>query len=160
MYSHCKFIESNEENLKKYVAEADLLIGGVLVKGAEAPRVVTEEMVKSMKKGAVVVDVAIDQGGCVWGAKPTKHSDPIYKIDDKIFCCITNMPGQVPLQSTQALTGATFPYLLKMAEMGVVEALKADKGFAQGLNVYKGKIVYKAVAEDLEMTSDYEELQL
>ncbi|MDO8480838.1 MAG: alanine dehydrogenase [Nanoarchaeota archaeon] len=140
---------SKPEVLKEKLKTADLLVGAVLVHGAKAPRVVSEEMIKSMKKGAVVVDVAIDQGGCVWGAKPTSHQNPIYDIEGKVFCCITNMPGQAPLQSTQALTHSTVPYLIQMAEHGVIAALKADKGLAKGVNTHNGALVYKAVADAL-----------
>ncbi|KKT21029.1 MAG: Alanine dehydrogenase [Candidatus Giovannonibacteria bacterium GW2011_GWC2_43_8] len=102
-----------------------------------------------MKKGAVIIDVAIDQGGCIWGSRPTTHENPIYDIEGKIFCCITNMPGQAPLQSTQALTHSTVPYLITMAEKGVIAALKANPGLAKGVNTHNGKLVYKAVADAL-----------
>ena len=109
-----------------------------------------------MKKGAVLVDVAIDQGGCICVSKPTTHDNPIFKVGDKICCCITNMPGQVALQSTQALTNATLPYLIKIANNGVIEALKQEENFAKGLNTYNGKITCKAVADALEMMDKYE----
>jgi len=157
LYKNVSFLKSNEENLKESVKKADLLIGAVLVAGAKAPIVVTEEMVKSMKNGSVIVDVAIDQGGCIWGSKPTTHENPIYNLDGKIFCCITNMPGQVALQSTQALTSATLPYLLKLADKGI-DALREDKNFAKGLNTYNGRITYKKVAEDLGMEEYYSDL--
>lgn len=163
LYNNCSFVQMTEENLKDVVGKADLLIGAVLVKGARAPEVVTEEMVKSMKKGAVIVDVSIDQGGCIWGSKPTSHSEPIYEIDGKVFCCITNMPGQVARQSTQALTSATLPYLKEMAKDGVIEtvshSLKYDGRFAQGINTYKGKVTYKSVAEDLDLENNYQDLK-
>ena len=157
LYKNVSFLKSNEENLKESVKKADLLIGAVLVAGAKAPIVVTEEMVKSMKNGSVIVDVAIDQGGCIWGSKPTTHENPIYNLDGKIFCCITNMPGQVALQSTQALTSATLPYLLKLADK-CIDALREDKNFAKGLNTYNGRITYKKVAEDLGMEEYYSDL--
>jgi len=161
--SNVTYLQSTEENLKEAVKKADLLIGAVLVPGAKAPEVVTEEMVKSMKDGAVVMDVSIDQGGCIWGAKPTSHSEPIYEIDGKVFCCITNMPGQVARQSTQALTYATLPYLKKIAAVGIDEAAKKsmteDGGLAKGLNTYKGKIVYKSVADDLDLVDKYQDLK-
>ncbi|MBU0461896.1 MAG: alanine dehydrogenase [Nanoarchaeota archaeon] len=150
-------VESTAQNITEALKTTDLLIGGVLLKGAKAPKIVSESMVHVMNPGAVIVDVAIDQGGCIWGAKPTTHSDPIYVVDDKIYCCITNMPGQVPRQSSQALTEATFPYLLSMTNNGVVKALKKDKGLAKGMNVYNGKVVYKAVAEALNLLDYYEE---
>lgn len=149
-----KILKSTPESLAESVKKADLLVGAVLIAGAKAPIVVTEKMVKSMKEGAVIVDVAIDQGGCVWGSKPTTHENPIYKVDGKIFCCIANMPGQVPLQSTQALTNATLPYLLKLADNGI-NALRQDKNFAKGLNTYKGKITNELVAKDLGMMDMY-----
>ena len=114
LFSNIEFVKSTPETVSEYTKKADLLVGAVLVPGAKAPMVVTEQDVKEMKWGAVIVDVAIDQGGCVWGARPTSHTEPIYKVDNKIFCCITNMPGQASHQSTEALTSATFPYLDKM----------------------------------------------
>jgi alanine dehydrogenase len=163
LFSNCSFVQMTDENLREAVKKADLLIGAILVPGARAPEVISEEMIRSMKKGAVVVDVAIDQGGCIWGAKPTSHSEPIYEIDGKIFCCITNMPGQVARQSTQALTYATLPYLKKMAKEGVIESvmdsLKYDGRFAQGINTYKGKVTYKSVADDLDLQDKYQELK-
>jgi len=162
LYQNVEVKVSDAEVLAEAVKDADLLIGGVLVPGARAPKVVTEEHVKSMKKGAVIVDVAIDQGGCVWGSKATTHDEPIFEIDGKVFCCVANMPGQVSRQSTQALTSATLPYLLKMADSGVIESIKtslgADGRFAQGINTMRGKITYKSVAEDLELTDQYAEL--
>ncbi|MBI5152086.1 alanine dehydrogenase [Candidatus Peregrinibacteria bacterium] len=144
------------------IRKADLLVGAVLVPGAKAPRVVKEEHIKSMKKGAVIVDVAIDQGGCVWGSHATSHSNPIYEIEGKIYCCVANMPGQVARQSTQALTYATLPYLLEMAKKGVIKAvkssLKKDGGFAKGVNTYAGKIVWEPVAQDLNRMNDYADL--
>lgn len=142
-------LDSSKNTVSKAVQKADLLVGAVLVKGAKAPLIVNEEQVKAMKKGAVIVDIAIDQGGCIFGSKPTTHENPIYELGGKIYCCITNMPGQVPLQATQALTAATMPRILKMAKLGVEKALKQDAGLAKGLNTYNGKIVYKPVAEAL-----------
>jgi alanine dehydrogenase len=141
--------------LNRSLEEADLLVGAVLVAGTQAPCVVSEEQIRSMKKGAVVVDVAIDQGGCMWGSKPTSHTDPIYEVDGKVFCCITNMPGQVAKQSTQALTSATLPYLLQMADKGVNAALLSDPGFLKGINTYLGKITCHSVAEDLKKLDCY-----
>ena len=155
-----RIIESTPSNISKAVASADVVIGSVLIPGAKAPRIVTESMIRSMHDGAVIVDVAIDQGGCIWGSKPTTHSDPIYEERGKIYCNITNMPGQVPRQSSQALTQATFPYLWKMADLGVENALKKDKGFAKGVNIYKGKITCKAVAEALNLKQYYKQLKL
>ena len=150
-----RLLNSKSVDVGEYVKGADVLVGAVLVAGGKAPQVVSEEQVKAMKKGAVIVDIAIDQGGCIWGSRVTSHSDPIYELEGKLYCCIPNVPGQVSLHSTQALTRATLPYLLKMGKEGVLEALRADAGFLKGLNVYKGKIVCKAVAEALGRSGDY-----
>ena len=138
---------SEKIDLKKLVSECDLLIGGVLIPGAEAPKLVTKEMIKSMKRGSVVVDVAIDQGGCVETSKPTTHSNPTYIVDDVVHYCVTNMPGGVPRTSTLALNKATLPFLSKLANKGYEKALKEDKNFLAGLNVCKGIVTYKAVAD-------------
>lgn len=138
--------------------KADLLVGAVLSPGGRAPKVVTKEMIQSMKDGAVIVDVAIDQGGCTELSRPTTHEEPSYKEHGKTFCCITNMPGSVARTSTQALTKATFPYLMQLANNGLKESLK-DKGFAKGMNTYKGFITYHAVAESLEMKDKYKKLE-
>src|SRR5579875_895692 len=140
-------LASNSYNISRAVQEADLVIGGVLIPGAAAPKIVTREMVSKMKKGAVIVDVAIDQGGCIETAKPTTHSNPAYEVDGVVHYCVTNMPAAVPNTSTLALTNATFPYVLKLANQGAEASLKAAPGFAEGLNTYKGKLTYKAVAE-------------
>lgn len=146
---------STPKSVRQWVSRADLLIGAVLVPGTKAPLVVTEDMVHEMKHGATIVDVAIDQGGCIWGSRPTTHRHPIYDLDGKIYCCITNMPGQVARQSTQALTSQTLPYIIEMAKYGVVEALRRDPSLRKGLNTYKGKITYEAVARDLGMMEYY-----
>ena len=138
---------SEKIDLKKLVSECDLLIGGVLIPGAEAPKLVTKEMIKSMKRGSVVVDVAIDQGGCVETSKPTTHSNPTYIVDDVVHYCVANMPGGVPRTSTLALNKATLPFLSKLANKGYQKALKEDKNFLAGLNVCKGIVTYKAVAD-------------
>ena len=141
-------LASNSYNVTRAVQEADLVIGGVLIPGAAAPKIVTKEMVAKMKKGAVIVDVAIDQGGCIETARPTTHSNPSYEVDGVVHYCVTNMPAAVPNTSTLALTNATFPYVLKLANLGAEAALKSDPGFAEGLNTYKGKLTYKAVADN------------
>src|SRR5579875_1858521 len=141
-------LASNTYNISRAVQEADLVIGGVLIPGAAAPKIVTREMVSRMKKGAVIVDVAIDQGGCVETAHPTTHSDPSFEVDGVVHYCVTNMPAAVPNTSMLALTNATFPYVLKLANLGAEAALKSDPGFAEGLNTYKGKLTYKAVADN------------
>ena len=147
-------ILSTPWNIAEHIKDADLVIGAVLCKGAKAPFVVTEEMVKSMQPGSVIVDVSIDQGGCIETSKPTSHSDPVYVKHGVIHYCVTNMPGAYPRTSTIALTNATLPYALKLAEKGI-EALKEDKGLAKGLNTYKGFITYKPVAEGLEMMDKF-----
>ncbi len=139
--------QSDKIDLKKLVAEADLLVGGVLIPGAEAPKLVTKDMLKLMKRGSVIVDVAIDQGGCVETSKPTTHADPTYIVDDVVHYCVANMPGGVPRTSTIALNKATLPFLNKLATNGYQKALKEDKNFLEGLNVYKGQVTYKAVAD-------------
>jgi len=140
-------LASNSYNVAHATREADLVIGGVLIPGATAPKIVTREMVSRMKKGAVIVDVAIDQGGCVETARPTSHSDPSYTVDGVVHYCVTNMPGAVPHTSTLALTNATFPYVLRIATLGAKEALRRDAGLAEGLNTWGGKLTYKGVAE-------------
>jgi len=138
---------SDKIDLKKLVSECDLLIGGVLIPGAEAPKLITKEMIKSMKRGSVVVDVAIDQGGCVETSKPTTHANPTYIVDDVVHYCVANMPGGVPRTSTLALNNATLPFLTKLVNDGYEKTLKNDKNFLAGLNVFKGTVTYKAVAD-------------
>jgi alanine dehydrogenase len=140
-------LASNSYNLAQVTREADLVIGGVLIPGATAPKIVTKAMVAQMKKGAVIVDVAIDQGGCVETARPTSHSNPSYLVDGVVHYCVTNMPGAVPHTSTLALTNSTFPYLLRIANLGALEALRQDQGLAEGLNTWLGKLTHRGVAE-------------
>ena len=140
-------LASNSYNIAQVTREADLVIGGVLIPGATAPKLVSRAMVSQMKKGAVIVDVAIDQGGCVETARPTSHSDPSYKVDGVVHYCVTNMPGAVPHTSTLALTNSTFPYLLRLANLGARESLKQDAGLAEGLNTWLGTLTYRGVAE-------------
>ncbi|MBA7649562.1 Alanine dehydrogenase [subsurface metagenome] len=142
-------LASNQYNIASTVKEADVVIGAVLAKGGRAPIVVTEDMVKTMKPGSVIVDVAVDQGGCVETTHPTTHSDPIYIVDGVIHYCVTNMPGIVPQTSTIALSNATFPYALKLANLGYREALKSDDALRKGLNVFEGKVTNEFVAESL-----------
>ena len=139
-------VSSNSYNIAKAVKHADLVIGGVLIPGAAAPKLVTKAMVKEMKLGAVIVDVAIDQGGCIETAHPTTHSDPAYVIDGVVHYCVTNMPAAVPHTSTLALTNATFPYVMKLAQHGLT-ALKCDQGFREGVNTYRGHVTCAGVAE-------------
>ena len=140
-------VASNSYNVERAVSEADLVIGGVLVPGASAPKIVTKAMVAKMKKGAVIVDVAIDQGGCIETARPTTHSDPSYEISGVVHYCVTNMPAAVPNTSTLALTNATFPYIMNLAKLGAKAAIQANAGIAEGVNTYDGRLTYKAVAE-------------
>ena len=142
---------SNIQNVGEAVTKADLLIGGVLIHGARAPHIVTRDMVSNMRKGAVLVDVAVDQGGCVETTRPTFHDDPTYEVDGVIHYCVSNMPGAVARTSTFALTNTTFPYCLKMANMGYREAMRRDKALMRGLNIHDGKVTYKPVAEALNM---------
>ncbi len=134
--------------IEQRLPEVDLVIGAVLVKGAQAPRVITREQLALMKPGAVLVDVSIDQGGCFETSQATTHSDPTYEVDGIIHYCVANMPGAVPITSTWALTNATMPYVLKLADRGVAGALAADPGFMKGLNVAAGRLTYEPVAED------------
>ena len=137
---------SDKIDLEKLISECDLLVGGVLIPGAEAPKLVTKDMLKKMKRGSVIVDVAIDQGGCVETSKPTTHADPTYIVDDIVHYCVANMPGGVPRTSTLALNKATLPFLSKLAKDGYIKALREDPNFLAGLNVHKGNVTYKAVA--------------
>jgi alanine dehydrogenase len=129
------------------VEDADLVIGAVLIPGALAPKLVTREMISGMKSGAVVVDVAIDQGGCFETSRPTTHSDPVFTVDGVIHYCVTNMPGGVPITSTRALTNATLPYVEAIAEHGLRDAVDTDPSLAKGVNVLAGNVTYEAVAE-------------
>ena len=141
---------SDNINLQDYISDTDLLIGGVLIPGANAPKLISKEMIKSMKRGSVIVDVAIDQGGCVETSKPTTHADPTYIVDDVVHYCVANMPGGVPMTSTLALNAATLPFVLNIAQNGYQDALNSDANFLAGLNVCQGNVTYKAVAEDLD----------
>jgi alanine dehydrogenase len=146
--------------IEQRLPEADLVVGAVLVRGAKAPHVVSRAQLATMKRGAVLVDVSIDQGGCFETSRPTTHSDPTYEVDGINHYCVANMPGAVPVTSTQALTNATLPYLLELAERGTVAALAADPGFAAGLNVAAGRVTQESVARDqgLEWTPAAEAL--
>lgn len=140
-------LASNSYNLEHVTRESDLVIGGVLIPGATAPKLVTRAMVSRMKKGAVIVDVAIDQGGCVETAHPTSLSQPSFTVDGVVHYCVTNMPGAVPHTSTLALTNATFAYVLRLANLGAREALHRDPGLADGLNTWLGVLTHRGVAE-------------
>lgn len=140
-------LASNSYEIEDQVLSADLVIGAVLVHGAKAPRLVSNDLVKRMKPGSVLVDIAIDQGGCFEDSKPTTHADPTYPVHGSIFYCVANMPGAVPNTSTYALTNVTLRYALALADKGWREAIKADPNLALGLNVHEGKVYYEAVAE-------------
>jgi alanine dehydrogenase len=140
--------------IEEMLPEADLVIGAVLIHGARAPRVVTREQLSLMKSRAVLVDVSIDQGGCFETSRPTTHSDPTFQVDDVTHYCVTNMPGAVPVTATYALTNATLPYVLDLAERGVQEALAASPALRLGVNVAGGQIVHPAVAEALALSPD------
>ncbi|NOZ75338.1 MAG: alanine dehydrogenase [FCB group bacterium] len=140
-------IFSNHHNISQLLTKTDLLVGAVLIPGARAPHLVTRSMLKLMPPGAVIVDVAVDQGGCVETCKPTTHENPTFDVDGIIHYCVANMPGAVPFTSTIALTNATSPYLTKLANLGVKEALNSDRHLLNGLNTYRGKITHRGVAE-------------
>jgi alanine dehydrogenase len=146
LHGNLATLSSNPRNIADAVRRADVVIGGVLLPGAKAPRLVTQEMVKTMKPGSVIVDVAIDQGGCIETARPTSHSDPVFVVDGVIHYCVTNMPGAVPRTSTYALSNATLPYALKLAHLGFVEAVKSDSTLAKGVNTYAGHVTCEGVA--------------
>jgi alanine dehydrogenase len=136
-----------EESLK----EADVVIGAVLIPGALAPKLVTRDMIRSMKAGSVICDVAIDQGGCAETSRPTTHDDPVYTVDGVVHYCVANMPGAVPITSTKALTNVTLPYVEAIADHGLEEAVRRDATLARGVNVLAGRVTYRAVAEAHEL---------
>jgi alanine dehydrogenase len=140
-------IMSNAFELEKAVLDADLVIGAVLIPGAKAPKLVTNELVARMKPGSVLVDIAIDQGGCFEDSRPTTHAEPTFQVHDSVFYCVANMPGAVPNTSTYALTNATLPFIVELADRGWVAALRRDPALAKGLNTHDGKVVYREVAE-------------
>jgi alanine dehydrogenase len=151
MPANVKTMMSNEFNIREQIKQADLIVGAVLIPGAKAPHLITKDMLKDMKKGAVVVDVAVDQGGCIETCKPTTHENPTYIIDDVVHYCVANMPGAVPYTSTLALTNATLPYAIQLADKGWKKAAQENSDLVPGLNVIQGDIVYKAVAEAFNM---------
>jgi alanine dehydrogenase len=146
-----KTAASTAEAIESLVTQADLVIGAVLVVGAAAPKLVTRDMVSKMKKGAVMVDISIDQGGCFETSRPTTHAEPTFVVDGVVHYCVTNMPGAVPRTSTFALTNATLPYVKQLADLGAEKALAADPHLAAGLNVHAGAITCEAVARDLNL---------
>ena len=147
LHGNLTTLASNPRNIADSVRVADVVIGGVLIHGARAPQLVTREMISNMNPGSVVVDVSIDQGGCLETSRPTTHSDPIYLIDGVVHYMVTNMPGGVPRTSTYALSNATLPYALKLAEHGLKQAVRQDPALARGVNTYGGEVTYPAVAE-------------
>ena len=144
---HMQTVASNAYEIERAVLDADMVIGAVLVPGAKAPRLVSNELVSRMKPGSVLVDIAIDQGGCFEDSRPTTHADPTYTVHNSVFYCVANMPGAVPHTSTYALTNVTLPYAVALANKGWAQALRDDKALALGLNTHAGQITYGAVAE-------------
>ncbi|MCE7993120.1 MAG: alanine dehydrogenase [Roseivirga sp.] len=155
MSANVNTMMSNEYNIREMIPNMDLIIGAVLIPGAKAPHLITRDMLKDMRPGTVLVDVAVDQGGCIETCKPTTHQDPTFVIDNVLHYCVANMPGAVPFTSTLALTNATLPYAIQLANKGWKQACKDNKELELGLNVIKGDVVYEAVAEafDLPYTS-------
>ena len=147
MPKNVKTLFSSAHNIEQELATTDLVIGAVLIPGAKAPHLITRPMLKLMKKGSVLVDVAIDQGGCFETSHPTTHAEPTYEVDGIIHYCVANIPGAVPCTSTLALTNATLPYAVKLADMGWEKACETDSGLKKGLNIVNGKVVFPAVAE-------------
>ncbi|UCD77812.1 MAG: alanine dehydrogenase [Desulfobacterales bacterium] len=147
MPSNCFLLMSKPTTVRRLIKEADVVVGAVLIPGAKAPKLVTREMLKTMKKGAVLVDVAIDQGGCFETSKATTHKDPIYTVEGVVHYCVANMPGAVPKTSTLALTNATLPYAVEIANKGWKKAMKENPEIRCGANVVQGKVTYKGVAE-------------
>jgi alanine dehydrogenase len=150
-------IMSNHDNIYNSVIHSHLVIGAVLIPGARTPRLVDREMVREMKAGTVIVDVSVDQGGCVESCKPTCHSHPTYLVDEVIHYCVPNMPGVVARTSTFALTNVTLPYALKLADLGFAKAIEQDLALARGVNVYKGHVTYEKVA--LALDKEYTALE-
>jgi alanine dehydrogenase len=154
MPSHVVTEFSSEYNIRKRIKDHDLIIGGVLVKGAKAPKLITRDMLKDMRPGTVLVDVAVDQGGCMETTRATTHEDPTFIIDDVVHYCVANMPGAVPYTSTLALTNVTLPYVLRLANQGWEKACEKDEMLAKGLNIVNGKIVYEEIAEAFNWSMD------
>lgn len=151
LHGNLTTLASNPLNLAHSIRVADVVIGAVLIHGARAPKLVTRDMVSSMQPGSIVVDVSIDQGGCIETSRPTTHSNPVYLVDNVMHYMVTNMPGAVPRTSSYALSNATVPYAIKLADLGLVDAVKQDPALARGVNTYKGHITYPAVAEALDL---------
>ncbi len=160
MPKNVRTVYSNQYNIREHLAQTDLLIGAVLIPGAVAPKLVTRDMLKLMRPGSVIVDVAVDQGGCIETCKPTTHEDPIYEVDDIIHYCVANMPGAVPFTSTTALTNATNPYIQKLANDGILNALRNDDSLVHGLNMINGYVTHKAVADAFDLKYTHPEITL
>ncbi|MEM0541770.1 alanine dehydrogenase [Flavobacterium sp. j3] len=155
MPSHVVTEFSSEYNIRQHIKDHDLIIGGVLIKGSKAPKLITREMLKEMRPGTVIVDVAVDQGGCFETTVPTTHENPTYIIDDVIHYCVANMPGAVPYTSTMALTNVTLPYVLLLANLGWENACENDKSLAKGLNIVHGKCVYKEIIDAFDWSENH-----
>ena len=147
MPRNVKTLMSSEYNIREELKHADLVVGSVLIPGAKAPKLVTRDMLKLMEPGTVMVDVAIDQGGCFETSRPTTHEDPVYYVDGILHYCVANIPGAVPYTSTLALTNATLPYALQLADKGWRRACAENEELRLGLNIVEGKVVYRSVAE-------------
>ena len=158
MPKNVKTLMSSEYNIRQELKSADLVIGSVLIPGAKAPKLVTRDMLKDMEPGTVMVDVAIDQGGCFETSRPTTHEDPVYYVDGILHYCVANIPGAVPYTSTLALTNATLPYVIQLANKGWEQACRDNEELRKGLNIVEGKVVYKPVAEAWGL--QYDELKL
>lgn len=150
--NNARVIQSSQDSIERYVLDADLVVGAVLIPGASAPKLVTKEMISKMRKGSVVVDIAIDQGGCFETSKPTTHNDPVYTVDGVLHYCVANMPGAVPMTSAHALNNAVLPYALQLADKGWKKALAENASLMQGLNVCKGQVTYKSVADEFGLS--------
>jgi alanine dehydrogenase len=146
-HGRVRTVMSNMMEVERSVLDADLVIGAVLVPGAKAPTLVTNDLVRRMKPGSVLVDISIDQGGCFEDSHPTTHADPVYRVHESVFYCVANMPGAVPHTSTYALTNVTLPYAIQLANLGWREALRRDRALALGLNTFDGQLTYGPVAE-------------
>ena len=153
MPSHVVTDFSNELRIRQHIKTHDLIVGAVLLKGAKAPNLITRDMLKDMHPGTVIVDVAVDQGGCIETTKPTTHEDPVYIIDDVVHYCVANMPGAVPYTSTMALTNVTLPYVLSLANNGWQSACRMDKSLEKGLNIVEGEVIYKEIIEAFNWNS-------
>ncbi|MCH7783515.1 alanine dehydrogenase [candidate division KSB1 bacterium] len=151
MPKNVNLVMSNPHNIKHFLPKTDLVIGAILIPGGRAPKLITKDMLKLMREGSVIVDVAVDQGGCIETARPTTHDNPVYVEEGIVHYCVANMPGSVPFTSTVALNNSTFPYVLQIAEKGVTNAVKSNKELWRGVNTYNGAVTYEKVAEAFDM---------